>query len=103
MAIRRLQTGQPYVLVYARPESSDRAGLLHENLACEQIATEIRRHVDDWHRVDVIIPRADVCEFCYEPAEGLLVTEENATDEEPVGLPQCCEDAQAEFWAQAKG
>lgn len=45
--------------------------------------------------------KVEVCALCLAPVEGSVLTEKDCTDpDDIVGLPFCCDEAQAEFRAE---
>ena len=69
----------------------------HLIAGCNQIMSEVKRHVDDIYGVAVVYDSVKVCGFCEEPWDTALVAESDATDEEPFGWPICCDAAQDEW------
>ena len=62
-----------------------------------QVARDIKRHVDDIDGAAVAYDRVDVCSFC--TYEWEVIGEGDATEDEPLGLPVCCNAAQDEWRA----
>jgi ppGpp synthetase/RelA/SpoT-type nucleotidyltranferase len=65
-----------------------------ERDACEEIASQIKRHVDDVEGVSVVCDTNHNCSHC---GYNWEVSENDKDPEFPKGTPLCCEAAIKEF------
>lgn len=75
----------------------DVVGVCYEEIArkdCEEIASQVNRHVDNIQYVEVKFDVKEYCSFCLNDWDVSL---DNDNPEWPKGMPLCCDKAINEF------
>jgi hypothetical protein len=66
-------------------------------ILCDQIAKDIRRHIDGFSSVTTEYTTQNICSFCKSTWEVWTEQDEAKYPECKAGMPVCCEEAQKEW------